>query len=82
MSRRMLATVTSEMGACWLLGCVTQVFITGHNSLLSQHKEWILTNMHLSLLTVWDEYLATLLQSLTIHSLTIQSLTFSRKRQW
>lgn len=36
MSRSTVATATSEMGCCCCLGCVTQLFISGHNSLLSK----------------------------------------------
>ena len=39
MSRSTVATVTSETGACWSLGCVTHVFINGHNFLLLEHNE-------------------------------------------
>lgn len=36
MSLSTVATATSEMGCCCCLGCVTQLFISGHNSLLSK----------------------------------------------
>lgn len=38
-SRSTVATVTSEMGPCWSLGCNTQVFINGHNSGLSKQND-------------------------------------------